>query len=57
MRERNISRAEVQRVYDDPQITYPGKQGTECRVKDISGRKIKIVVIPPDLVKTVIDQT
>jgi hypothetical protein len=57
MAERGITRAEVEAVYNDPDTTYPGKEGTECRVKTIAGRRIKIVVIWPDLVKTVVVQS
>ena len=58
MIERAIDRTEVEAAFQRPDMTYPGKNGTECRVKEIAGRKIKIVVFQgTDRIKTVIDQT
>jgi hypothetical protein len=58
MAEREIDRAEVEEVYESPEITYANEHGHPCFVKTITGRRIKIVAVQgTDLIKTVIDQT
>jgi hypothetical protein len=55
--ERNISESDVSLVLDDPDVTFPDKKGNPCTVKEIDGRRIKVVVsdADPEFVITVID--
>jgi hypothetical protein len=45
MQTRGISEEEVRLVLDDPDATYPsGTSDRFCYVRDIGGRRIKVVV-------------
>lgn len=57
MAERNISLAEVSSVLDDPEVTFADPKGNPCYIREIRGRRIKVVVAADDenLVITVID--
>jgi hypothetical protein len=55
--ERGITVAEVQTVIDDPDVTFNDRQGNPCLIKELSGRRIRVVVAAtdPEFVITVID--
>lgn len=55
--ERGISDAEVESVVDNPDVTFADKKGNPCSVREIDGRRIKVVISSVDLdfVITVID--
>lgn len=57
MVERAISQQEAEEAHKDPDITYPGLGGATCFSKEIQGRKIKVVIVGADIVKTVIDES
>jgi hypothetical protein len=57
MVERAISQQEVEEAHRDPDITYPGYDGAICFSKEIRGRKVKVVLVGADVVKTVIDES
>jgi hypothetical protein len=57
MIERGISHAEAEEAHQSPDITYPGHGGATCFSKEIGGRKIKVVTVGADVVKTVIDES
>lgn len=47
--QRGITQAEVDLVLSDPDTTYPsGTSNRHCYVRDIDGRRIKVVVEPFD---------
>jgi hypothetical protein len=48
MKERKVTRGEVELVYDDPEITYPDIEGNPCYVRHVEGRRIRIVVAQDD---------
>jgi hypothetical protein len=42
---RSINKEEIERVLDNPDYSYPGRQGELSLVKELSkGRKIRVVV-------------
>lgn len=57
MRERGVSRADVISVLTDHEVTFPDPKGNPCYVKEINGRRIKVVVAAddPEFVITVVD--
>lgn len=47
--QRGISQSEVELVLSDPDVTYPsGTSDRHCYVREIDGRRIKVVVEPFD---------
>ncbi len=44
MRDRRISRAEVEACWNDHHTTYCDKKGNTIYIADVAGRRIKIVV-------------
>jgi len=45
LKHRSIEKEEIERALDDPDYSYPGKQGELNLVKELSvGRKIRVVV-------------
>jgi Domain of unknown function (DUF4258) len=59
MTERNVTSEQVQQVHDEPEITYPDVKGNTCYVRNLEGRRIRIVVAAddPTFVITVIAST
>jgi len=57
MTERNISLAEAASVIENPEVTFMDPKGNPCYIREIKGRRIKVVVASDDedLVITVID--
>jgi hypothetical protein len=57
MRERNVSEDEIVRVISGPQVTFRDKKGNPCLVREIEGRRIKVVLAKDDVefVITVVD--
>lgn len=56
--ERHVSPQQVERVCEDPDITYPDGQGNQCWIKNVDGRSIRVVRkgTDPDFIVTVIVQ-
>lgn len=57
MTERNISLADVSTVIDDSDVTFADPKGNPCYIREIDGRRIKVVVAAddPEFVITAID--
>jgi hypothetical protein len=57
MAERGVSMHDIVRVISEHQVTFDDKKGNPCYVRELDGRRIKVVVAAddPDLVITVID--
>ena len=57
MAERNISLAEVSSVLDHPEVTFTDPKGNPCYIREVSGRRLKVVVAADDkdFLITVID--
>jgi hypothetical protein len=57
MAERGVTKDQVARVVSDHQVTFTDKKGNPCYVREIDGRRIKVVVAAADaeFVITVID--
>lgn len=55
--ERGISVADVTDVLDDPEVTFNDPRGNPCYIRNVGGRRIKVVTSAqnPDVVVTVID--
>lgn len=55
--ERGIRLDEVEAVVDDPHVTFTDRSGNPCYIREIGGRRIKVVVAADDtnFVITVID--
>lgn len=55
--ERGISDSEVEDVVDNPEVTFADKKGNPCYIREIAGRRVKVVIssADPDFVITVID--
>lgn len=48
MNERHITWAEVEAVHRSPHTTYDDPDGKPCRVGEVNGRTIKLVLAPDD---------
>lgn len=48
MAERSISEDEVLQVTRDPQVTFTDQKGNPCYVRQIGGRRLKVVVALDD---------
>lgn len=49
LRERGITKAEVEAVVENPDTTVPGKKaGREQRRAEVNGRRIAVIVAPDD---------
>jgi hypothetical protein len=55
MAKRRISEAEIEDALEEPDITYPGRTGAMCYVRNIGDRRIKVVA-EGSFVITVADQ-
>lgn len=57
MMERNISVADVTAVLDNPDVTFRDPKGNPCSVREVDGRRIKVVMsaTDTDFVITAID--
>jgi Domain of unknown function (DUF4258) len=57
MIERNIEVADVAAVLDDPSVTFTDRKGNPCYIREIDGRRIKVVVdaVDTEFVITAID--
>jgi hypothetical protein len=55
--ERGIRLDEVEAVIDDPDVTFTDRKGNPCYIREVGGRRIKVVVAADDtaFVITVID--
>lgn len=55
--ERGISLAEIEAVLDHPDVSFTDRGGNPCYTRELSGRRIKVVVAAndPKFVITVID--
>lgn len=48
MVERSIDVAHVSAVLDDPSVTFTDRKGNPCYIREIDGRRIKVVVDAAD---------
>jgi hypothetical protein len=57
LQDRGITREEVSSVLNGPEVTFSDQKGNPCRVREINGRRIKVVTsqTDPNFVITVID--
>jgi hypothetical protein len=55
--ERDITLAQASAVVDDPHVTFTDRKGNPCYIREIDGRRIKVVIAAEDteLVVTLID--
>ncbi len=57
MKERGIDVADVTAVIDHPDVTFTDRKGNPCYIREIDGRRIRVVVdiVDTDFVITAID--
>lgn len=48
MAERGITRGDIEEVHASAHTTYTDRDGKPCRVGDVGGRTIRIVLAPDD---------
>ena len=53
MRDRNISRVEVEACWSDHHTTYPDKKGNPIYTGEVKGRRIKVVVAKENVRKVI----
>jgi hypothetical protein len=57
MKERDIDLADVTAVIDHPDVTFADRKGNPCYIREVDGRRVRVVVdaVDTDFVITAID--